>query len=267
MKKEGINQSESTSDLIDLKKRFPEFLNELSRILNSGSGVLMEEQLISGKNISPNEIMELALEDSTILFQGMEKYIDELKRFKPSDSGYYHMYYSDSLLFNNILKLLQDNDHILEEIYSKSKNIRLLSIMMSRGLYTEKSISMISDYAKKNEIIQQRYIDIASFEDLKSLLGSKSVDVRLAVYKRLGFKYFKEMLADKSVKVQILGANLMPMYYAVPASFVNSNSPILIQIILNKIPINQLPLFIANKIVRSRRDFQQLLDRRMNSGL
>jgi len=165
-------------------------------------------------------------------------------------------------ILNNLLPVHAElGDKILKE----SDIDFVKSLVIDKGIYTD--ISIIDEVAENGSGDSQvTAVNYCSIKTLRKLKGHKNKKIRKIYYNRLGpVECLDEMLDDKIADIRYEGLARAPYYYDKLKGFTKEIARGPFTLLLDKIPLDYLPMLVANRNVKSNWISRQF-ERRINSG-
>lgn len=148
----------------------------------------------------------------------------------------------------------------------KDSNIDLIkTIVVERGAYTD--VKLLDHVALHGDGDSQvAATKFCSTDVLRSLKSSKSTRVRRIVYERLGpVECLDDMLDDKIASIREDGLRRAPYYYDKLKQFTSEIARGPFSILVEKIPLDYLPMLMANRNVKNSW-ISSKFESRMSSG-
>jgi len=171
------------------------------------------------------------------------------------------------------IKEFSKNKKFLEILFSNhdyhlnhNQNV-IYQLIVDNGIYTEEALNCLPIESKYSGSIQRCLLLLGGIDILKKLTKSSLESIRYEAYSRLGVEFVEDMLNDTSARIQILGVRYMPYGYTVPKNLLTSKSVSVLEEMICKISINQLPLLLADKRLDKKPYIKNIIESRFNSGI
>ena len=193
-----------------------------------------------------NELSSFSLSDESLikLLTDKEVYRTFVKRV----SAIGNKWYVATILGAQISRL----KNVPVDILEKSLNDDIVIRLLRAGHFPD--VSYINNVAKSRtgeaQVYAAHYCDI---DTLKEIRKSKNSKVRAVAYQRLGpVNYLDEMLSDRKKEVRIMGLEFAPVNYPFLSKMVGELSLEAFRVLINKVNINDIPLFLGNRNMKHR---------------
>ena len=161
--------------------------------------------------------------------------------------------------------LLPVHAELGDKILRESEIDFVKTLVIDKGIYTD--ISIIDEVATSGSGDSQvTAINYCSIKALRKLKGHKNKKIRKIYYNRLGpVECLDEMLDDKIADIRYEGLARAPYYYGKLKGFTKEIARGPFTLLLEKIPLDYLPMLVANRNVKSNWISRQF-ERRINAG-
>jgi len=152
-----------------------------------------------------------------------------------------------------------------DKILKESDVDLVKTLVIQKGIYTD--ISLIDEVATNGSGDSQvMAVTFCSIKALRKLKGHKSKKVRKIYYNRLGpVECLDEMLDDKIADIRYEGLARAPYYYSKLKGFTKEIARGPFSLLLEKIPLDYLPMLVANRNVKNNWISRQF-ERRITAG-
>lgn len=213
----------------ELNKDLKEFLNKVANA--------------SWRNIGELADFDLSEESLIRLVTDKEVY----NKLSKSLTHIGNVWYINTILTKQVSRLKNVSTDIIEN----SLNDDIVITFLKAGHFPD--ISYINKIAKSRtgdaQVYAAYYCDI---DTLKEIRKSRNSKVRATAYQRLGpVGYLDEMLSDKKKDIRIMGLDFAPVNYPFLSTMVGELSMDAFRILINKVNINDIPLFLGNRNMKN----------------
>lgn len=253
------------------------------------SKLSFEEEDINALRQELTPIFDKALENNRKRFLPGNYYYDNITaqdvfcKIKLSDQAFLAFTFDSSLMekilkdtpmsgwFNYFQYLVRDfivrHPILGDKIFSSSGN-KLFSAVMFDFRYVNNSLAIsavkekgVNDFSDFNLFF---LLDLMPPEEATIFLESKSGDVRLAAYKKLGaMNYIDQMLIDSSAEIRKYAATIMDYGDPRYKMLVKEKTKGALQLAISRCSPGILPLFLGNNLVKKDYDIKSIFERRM----
>jgi len=161
--------------------------------------------------------------------------------------------------------LLPHHVEVGDKALKKSEIDLVKCLVITNGIY--KDISSIDAVAKSGSGDSQALAaSFCSIKVLRALKGHKSSKIRKVYYNRLGpVECLDEMLGDSIADIRYEGIARAPYYYDKLKTLTKEIARGPFSLLINKIPLDYLPMLVANRNVKNSW-VSQRIEERINSG-
>jgi len=152
-----------------------------------------------------------------------------------------------------------------DKILKESEIDEVKVAILQHGIY--KDISIIDEVAKNGSGNSQVLAaTFCSIKALRTLSGNKSAKIRKVYYNRLGpVECLDEMLSDSIADIRYEGIARAPYFYNKLNSLVKEIARGPFSLLIEKIPLDYLPMLVANRNVKNNW-ISRKFERRISSG-
>lgn len=162
-------------------------------------------------------------------------------------------------------QLLPMHASLGDKVLRESEVDYVKCLVIDRGIYTD--ISIIDEVAESGSGDSQvSAVNYCSIKTLRKLKNHKNKKIRKIYYNRLGpVECLDEMLNDKIADIRYEGLARAPYYYEKLKGFTKELARGPFTLLIEKIPLDYLPMLVANRNVKNNWISRQF-ERRINTG-